>query len=150
MILRIEPVTEKNRGDVEKLQVAQEQKNFIEPIEECLAESEGSLEWHSLGIYVKDFLVGYSMYGFIAEENRLWLDRFFIDSRYQGQGYGRKSCTLIIKKLWEDFPKEEKIYLSVYKENFASVALYCSLGFVFIPEKDINGEQVMCLTKSKE
>lgn len=150
MRIFVKELTKEEENKARLLHVKKAQSHFIEPIEECLAESESSLEWHSLGIYVKDCLVGYGMYGFIAEEKRLWLDRFFIDSRYQGQGYGRKSCTLIIKKLWEDFPKEEKIYLSVYKENFASVALYRSLGFVFIPEKDINGEQVMCLTKSKE
>lgn len=147
MSLSIKKLTVNDWKEAQFLQVKKEQENFIESIEECFKESESSDEWHSLGVYVKDCFVGYAMYGWIQEEQRLWLNRFFIDGRYQGNGYGKKGCQLVIEKLWKDFPKAEKIYLSVYKENLPAITLYQFLGFVLTAEKDINEEKIMCLSK---
>lgn len=73
---------------------------------------------------------------------RLWLDRFLIDCRYQGNGYGKAALELMIKYLSRKY-HEKDIYLSVVKENAVAIRLYQSHGFKFTGEKDIHGEDVM-------
>lgn len=67
------------------------------------------------------------MYGFFLWEylpfGRLWLDRFLIDARYQGKGYGRAALSLLIAHLTQAYPKQGKIYLSVVQGNVAAIRL---------------------------
>ncbi len=73
---------------------------------------------------------------------RLWLDRFLIDSHYQGKGYGKAALQGILAFLASKYPKK-KVYLSVIRENSTAIRLYQEFGFRFTGEKDIHGEDVM-------
>ena len=43
--------------------------------------------WKPVGIYDKDILIGFAMYGCFPEPvpGQLWLDRLLIDKKYQGK-----------------------------------------------------------------
>ena len=72
----------------------------------------------------------------------MWLDRFLIDKRFQGRGYGKPTLKLLIERLVNEY-NCTKIYLSIYDDNVNAIKLYEDLGFKFNGELDINGERVM-------
>ena len=142
MELHFEKTNESNRKKMEALSLFPFQKGFIETVEDCLKEADGDARWHPVGIYDKDELVGFSMYGKFG--NRVWLDRLLIDKAYQGKGYGKSSAEALIKKLREEF-ETDRIYLSVYDDNPHAIELYKKEGFRFNGELDENGEKIMVL-----
>lgn len=140
------PVTDKNRKGVLSLQILPEQRGYIESVEQCLAEAGCIRNWRPVGVYDGNRLVGFTMYGFFLREyppfGRLWMDRFLIDRRCQGQGYGRESLRLLLERLEKEYPLRD-VFLSVVAGNAPAVRLYQSFGFRFTGEKDVHGEDVM-------
>lgn len=143
-MITLKPVTNKNLGDIIGLKVKESQKDFIEPVRDCLEEAEGRSCWRPVGIYSGKTPIGFAMYGYFEEEGRVWLDRFLIDASFQGKGYGEQALTAIIDRLKSEYGCD-KIYLSLYENNHSACKLYAKHGFVFNGEKDINGEKVMVL-----
>lgn len=143
--MEIIPVTSENRIDILNLSVSDSQKHFIETTKQCLEEADALSLWHPAGLYSNGILVGFAMYGLWKEEGaqgRVWLDRFFIDARYQGRGYGKAALNLLIQTISAAYCCSE-IYLSLYDDNKPAMELYKKAGFQFNGELDINGERVM-------
>lgn len=145
MRIRFEEVTYDTLKDVCMLSVKGDQVSFIESNAYSIAESKFNDEWTTVGIYIDDILVGFSMYGYISSEKRVWLDRFMIDGRFQGMGYGRKAIKELINKIFKEF-KCDEIYLSIFDDNLNALKLYLSLGFKANGELDYGGENIMVLT----
>ncbi len=132
---------------IKVLSVHNEQGHFIETSEQCLNDAKSdayNMKWSFYGIYEDDTVIGFAMHG----ENRLlfssqiWLDRFMIDKKHQGKGYGKKSMVLILEKMHKDY-NCKKIYLSVHEDNYAAIRLYEKLGFKKTLFKDAKGERIM-------
>ncbi len=136
---------------IKDLSVHDEQDHFIETSGHCFNDAENdayNMKWDFYGIYINDTLIGFAMHG---EDRRLfysqvWLDRFMIDKKYQGKGYGKKSMELILQKMYEDY-NCKKIYLSVHENNFPAIKLYEKLGFKKTMFKDPKGERIMTRIK---
>ncbi|WP_394920657.1 GNAT family N-acetyltransferase [uncultured Robinsoniella sp.] len=143
-----ERITDLNLADILHLQLPAEQRHFIETPLECLKEAEELHDWQPRGIYHKEQLIGFTMYGEILSEQRVWMDRFLIDQKYQGQGHGKKALSGLIQHLFDKYSCKE-IYLSLYPDNQRAFALYCNLGFDLNGELDTKGEQIMVLKKRK-
>lgn len=145
MILDFRPITADNRQTATKLSVFEDQQNNIETTNECLKEADGLDLWRPVGIYDGETMVGFAMYGLFGNEGgsgRVWLDRFLIDSRYQGKGYGSAALKGLIQLLSREYGKDE-IYLSVKDTGIPAVALYKKNGFIFNGEEDEKGEKLM-------
>lgn len=108
MEIHFEKVTSDNRKAVENLQVFAEQQTFIESMAENLKESDQFPEWESAGIYDGNQLIGYAMYG-RWQDGRVWLDRFLIDQRFQGQGYGKADLSTFNVKANRKIPNKQAI-----------------------------------------
>ena len=145
MKVEFRPVTEENREDVLTLRVAENQKGFIESVEQCLKEAGEWDCWRPVGIYVDGCLVGFSMYCLWASEKRVWMDRLLIDERYQGRGYGTRCFPLLLERIKKEYSCS-KIYLSIVEENERAAAFYQKFGFRFNGESDVHGEKVMELS----
>lgn len=147
MTLSIYPVTEQNRKQVLNLKVKEGQEHFIETTAQCLKEADERSVWRPVGIYDKETLIGFAMYGLFMEyppNGRVWLDRLLIGDSFQGKGYGKAALQLLIQRLWEEYHYPE-IYLSLFAGNNCAEHLYRSFGFEYIDEKDLGGEDVMRL-----
>lgn len=141
----IRHVSEANRREMLALRVAEDQREFIETIEECLEEAEQWKEFRPVGLYVDNVPIGFAMYGSLKDSqggNNLWIDRMMIDKQFQSRGYGRLFMELLIERVLKEYG-EQPIYLSVYIENEGAIHLYETLGFVFIGENDTAGEEIM-------
>ncbi|MGI5977055.1 MAG: GNAT family N-acetyltransferase [Candidatus Limivicinus sp.] len=150
MNLRIVPVTGENRTEAKKLSVTEDQKDFIEPVTECLREADEISDWETVCIYDGETVVGFAMYGYMSREPlpRLWFDRLLIDRHFQHRGYGRKAVEAILRRIEKEFPGRD-IYISAYEDNNAAISLYRSFGFRMNGELDINGEKIMVLKQKK-
>ena len=152
MNLHIKPLSAENKKEALQLNVKTEQSSFIEPVSQCIQEAEQLDLWNPVAIYHGTDMIGFAMYGFFPYEDthgRVWLDRFLIDDRYQGKGYGKTALKLLITRLFCEY-QCNAIYLSLYQQNKHAYHLYTSFGFQENGEKDINGETVMCLQKNHE
>lgn len=57
-------------------------------------------------------------------------------------GYAKIVVPLLIEKIKNEY-NYNKLYLSVYEDNYIAINFYKKLGFEFNKEKDINGELIM-------
>lgn len=141
----IQSITYLNETEILALKIADEQLGFLETTAECLAEAEEDRRFVPVGLYKKETPIGFAMYGKFDQEkegSRVWLDRYFIDERYQGKGYGKYYLQLLFDHLVETY-NTNHIFLSVYDHNEVAIRLYKKFGFRFNGEIDCNGEKIM-------
>ncbi len=151
--LTIKTILRENWNEVLKLQVSDEQARFIESSKHCLNDANTDaydMKWSFYGIYYNENLVGFAMHGREYYNHppfsRVWLDRFMIDERYQGRGFGRHSLVMILEKMFSDYSCEE-VFLSVYDKNKVAIKLYSKIGFKECDFRDIGGDTVMVIEK---
>lgn len=142
MELRLLPITAENRAEVCRLAVTPAQRGQIETVSDCLSEADICPFWRAVGIYDGNRPVGFAMYGYWPTEGRLWFDRFLIDGRAQGRGYGKQALPLLLRRLEAEY-RTDTIYLSVTDPEIPAVGLYRQNGFVFTGELDPAGEHIM-------
>ncbi|SDF16645.1 spermine/spermidine N-acetyltransferase [Fontibacillus panacisegetis] len=145
MKIEIRERSKENLKEILSLRVSEVQKSYIESTEQSLEDATECNFYRPAGLYRDGVLVGFSMYGYFPTEGRngrVWLDRFLIDEKYQGQGLGSIMLKAVISHLIKLYQCNE-IYLSLYETNQRALHLYQKFGFHFNGEKDINGEYVM-------
>lgn len=140
MNLHFEKVTINDLKWLNYLTIKDSQINYVESIEDSLLLQENDSSWKARAIYDNQILVGFVLYRFI--DNEVWIDRYLIDQRYQGRGYGKNALKLIIEELKKTY-QQPIMYLSVFKENNVAINLYQKLGFKFNGQLDSKGELVM-------
>ncbi len=87
-------------------------------------------EGEVLAIYNDKEIIGllfYREFGY-PEKCCYIIDEFMIDSKYQGNGYGKTALNLLIEKLRKE-GKYNRIELEYYKENKIAEKLYLNAGF---------------------
>ncbi len=145
MRIEIKEVTPENLNEILGLHVKSTQTSFIETTAQCLEDAKRHHAYRPAGLYRDGELVGFAMYGLFPREGvngRVWLDRFLIDARYQGQGLGSILLEALISHLIGLYGCKE-IFLSLYPDNVHALYLYEKFGFTFNGEFDVNKERVM-------
>lgn len=120
------------------LKVHDYQDTFVEPPEESLEDKEShawNVDWNIECIYADNHMIGYAMHGMNSRKD-VWLDRFMIDKRYQGRGYGTEALKQLIDKVKTDYPDRNNILLSVEKHNESAIKMYESFGFIMTDYMD--------------
>lgn len=141
MEIRIVPVTARDREKVLALSVRREQQGFIETTAQCLCEAQELPLWRPVGLWYGEDLVGFAMYG-RWEDGRVWLDRFLIDSRFQGRSLGSRALDALLEQIPREYGCKE-LYLSIFDGNRRAEGMYRARGFVPNGERDTGGEQVL-------
>ena len=156
-MVRIDKVDRRNLWALLKLEVSEEQKDFVATNVESIAEAYLTVAAGGIalpfGIFDDDVPVGFLMIGYDdipGEENPpvskgnycIW--RFMIDKNYQGRGFGRQAFALALDYV-RSFPcgMAEKCFLSYEPENTAAAQLYHSFGFEENGEFD--GDEVIAV-----
>ena len=135
MIIKLEPINEKNREAVLALSVYKDQP-FVAPNDVSLrqaaetnAEDPGVAR--PFAICADGRLVGFCMFAFAPEEkdpaDRYWLWRFMIDKSEQGKGFGQAALTEIIRYFRNN--GADRLYLSTEPENERGLHVYHKAGF---------------------
>lgn len=159
-MLKLKKINRTNIGEILKLEVFDNQKNFVATnnssiIEAYIAITENN-DVFTFGIYKDDTPVGFLMIGYdvnsddeddpkIAKGNyNIW--RLMIDKKFQGKGFGKKAMNLALEFI-NTFPSGTAKYcwLSYESDNNVARELYKSVGFVETDEKD--GEEIVAIMK---
>ena len=127
-MIRLEPITPDNwRLD---LRVREDQREFVSDSAVMLARAYAYRDSRSQAfvIYSDELPVGMAMYHDWDEADAYDFSQFFIDQRYQGQGYGYEAAELILDRMRQD-GKYDKVYLCYIEGDDAAKRLYEKLGF---------------------
>jgi len=88
------------------------------------------LTWTPYAFYRAEEMIGFTALAYeLGSSENYWLGHFFIDHRYQGQGYGNQALRLFLQFLREHHPQCEALQLAVHPENERAQHLYKSVGF---------------------
>ncbi len=130
MNIYFKDITVENWREAIGLKISKEQEIYL-PHSNLIsiAESKFYPQWVTLGIYKDENIIGFSMYGPENEnDEEIWIIRYMIDERYQGQGCGKYALEKLIEKIKEE-TKCHKICLSFHPKSKVAEKLYSSLGF---------------------
>ncbi|HEU5367001.1 MAG TPA: GNAT family N-acetyltransferase [Ktedonobacterales bacterium] len=147
--LTIQAVTRANWRSALHLRVLPEQQRFVADYEPVAAIALAKayvgamgLQWMPYVFSQAEEMVGFVTLAYQAENASLyWVLHFFIDARYQGQGYGKKALEVLLIEIKHQHPACQLIQLTVHPENLAAQRLYSQAGFLPIGEM-LEGEPV--------
>lgn len=128
-MVELRKITKENYEECLKLNVAENQKEFVSSNVHSLAQA-----WiyydtaFPFAVYADNTMVGFIMLGYYEDEGYYTLWKFMIDEKYQNKGYGRKALRLGIDYLVKRF-KVKEIYTAYYATNRIARNLYASVGF---------------------
>lgn len=128
-MVELRPITPENFEVVCELHVSEEQKGFVPPVTEALAQA-----WvyrntaFPFAVYADDVPVGFIMLSYYEEKKQYTVWKFLIDERYQKQGYGKAALKLAIEWLQRSFHITE-VFLGCAHENRVAEKLHASVGF---------------------
>ncbi len=91
-------------------------------------------------IYNNDLPIGMAMYHDLDDRKAYDLSQFFIDQRYQGNGFGCEAAIQIIQMMKDD-GKYDKVVLCYIEGDGAARKLYEKLGFKHTGEAD--GDEIV-------
>lgn len=149
MKLELRVIDDTNRADVELLEVADEQKQYIASnsasLETALKEEYREVA-RPFAICADDQVIGFTMFAFdLASsdpDDRYWLWRFMIDKKQQGKGYGSAALERIVE--YFKCHGADHILLSTKETNTAALSLYHKYRFAETGEWN-DGEIVLRL-----
>jgi len=90
----------------------------------------GGLLWIPYAFYANAAMVGFTELAYEpGSAENYWLFHFFIDSHYQGQGYGKQALQTLLQFIKDHFVECRSIQLTVHPENERAIGLYTAAGF---------------------
>ena len=128
MAISLRPITKDNWETAAKLEVREDQRDFITSNVWSIAEALFHPWTRPLAIYSGGPMVGFLLYGKDPEDGRYWLYRFMIDRRHQGKGLGKAALRALIERL-RALPDCTGITVGYQLDNLAAERLYLSAGF---------------------
>lgn len=131
--VRLRELTSENWQACVALELADDQRDFIEPNAVSIAESRFHPWMLPLAIEAGDELVGFVMFSDAPDPRAFggayWVHRFMIDRRRQGRGYGRAAMALVIEHVRAK-PACDALWIGYHPANEVARRFYASLGFV--------------------
>ena len=127
------------------LMVSEDQTSFVSDTCGIMARAYAYREHRSQAkfIYHEDTPIGMLMFYDCEELGGYNLSQFFIDKRYQQNGYGKQASELVLQWMRQD-RKYDKVYLCYIDGNEGAKVMYSKLGFQHTGERD-EDEVVMVL-----
>lgn len=124
----LKEITKENWAECINLSLKLEQGGLVAPNSYRFEEFKAEPTFVQVGIYHKDVMVGYAMYGVDPDDGHYWIFRLMIDEAHQRKGFAKAGLALIIQRL-RAMPDCDAIYVGYRPENFVASALYGSFNF---------------------
>jgi diamine N-acetyltransferase len=131
-MVTLHDLTPHNWRECIRLRPRPDQEAFVESNLYSIAQCKVEAFWEPQAIYADATMVGFVMYGKIAE-GEYEIGRIMIDQHFQSKGYARASMQLVIERL-RALPDCMVIKISHVPGNTAAAQLYTSLGFMYSGE----------------
>ena len=131
-MIRLVEIDENNFGALRRLDVAPEQRRFLDSPLGILARGYAYRAQRArvLAVLAEGEPVGLLLVKDMDEEPACYdLQQFMIDGRFQGRGYGAAALGLLLEQLRQE-RKYADAEVCVHRENAAALALFRGAGFV--------------------
>lgn len=90
----------------------------------------GGAVWEPYAIYAGSTVAGFVELAYTPDSSdEYWVFHFFIDQRFQGQGYGKAALAALIALIKDQHPDCQTLQLVVHPENHHARQLYTRAGF---------------------
>ena len=140
-LVELRAATTENFECVIALQVAEDQRDFLDTNVESLAWAYVAPECRPLVVYEADTPVGFATYGYVPTDGRCWVIHFMVDERCQRRGVGRAALEQLLARM-EAESGGAAISLAVNPDNAVAIRLYEAFDFLDTGKRQ-NGEIVM-------
>ncbi|MDZ5471526.1 GNAT family N-acetyltransferase [Bacillus sp. 31A1R] len=143
--IEIKPITQDNIRACAKLEVSEDQKQFVARNLATIAWAYVDPQFTPYAICDGDTVVGVAAVEYVPDNedyDRHWVPRFMIGEQFQGNGYGKQAMLKIIEMIINQHPNCSRVRLSVVSENQGAIDFYKRIGFVETDEK-LEDELVM-------
>lgn len=127
MNITLREINETNWRECIHLKVSDKQKQFVATNENGLALAYAHKEMNPRGIYNDDELVGFIMYAKDPDDGLHYINRFMIDEKFQGNGFGKEALKILISRLKE--MGVESVDIIHKPDNEHAIKIYKSFGF---------------------
>jgi len=141
--ITLKEITAETVWPIMKLTVAENQKSFVAPNANSIAEAYFSKEAWFRGIYDGDDPVGFVMLFADKKKPEYFLWRLMIDKGHQGKGYGNLAMEQVITHV-KTLPGAKELLTSYVPGDGNPSLFYCKLGFEETGEWE-DGEKVLKL-----
>ena len=131
-MVTLHDLTPQNWRECIGLRPRPDQEAFVESNLYSIAQCKVQPFWLPQAIYADATMVGFVMYGRIAE-GEYEIGRIMIDQHFQGNGYARATMQLVIERL-HALSDCKVIKISHVPGNAVAAQLYMSLGFIYTGE----------------
>jgi diamine N-acetyltransferase len=138
--MSLHPVDQSNWRAIAKLDVFENQREFVAEPCSYLALCCYGQDWQPLAICLGDLVIGFMMWSTDPADGSCWLGGILIDRDMQRHGYGRQAVLGAISMLKERHGYQD-FALSYQPANIAARSLYHQLGFVETGE--LEGDEVV-------
>jgi len=137
--IKLKMINAKNWREAMELSVHKEQEKFVAsvspPVAIALAKAyirPGGKIVEPYGIYDQNTMVGFLNLHYSPERKEdYWIFHFFIDKRFQRNGYGTKALDELISHIRINHTSCQRIRLTVNPENDAGRQFYIKYGFKY-------------------
>ncbi|MFJ5790283.1 GNAT family N-acetyltransferase [Lysinibacillus sp. NPDC093197] len=128
--VKIVELNAENWYDCCELEIATEQKKYIESNAISIAQSKFEPTLKPYAIYLNEKVVGFLMYNAVQEElDGYWVYRIMVDKKFQGKGIGKAATQLMLTEMAK-LPNSKKVIVGYHPENLGAHNLYASIGFI--------------------
>lgn len=144
MAVELRDVTVDNWLGCARLQVREEQRDYVETNALLMLQAKYELFWRPLAVYANGKLVGFVMYSDtpVPLTDEHWILQVMIDADTQGKGYGKVALEQVLQTLLSK-PDCREIWLSCHPDNQHAIGMYLDLGFQ-VTERILDNEVCMC------
>lgn len=130
-MVSLRTIDKSNWKEAIKLSVKEDQKPFVASNLYSIAEVQFLDDFHAMGIYLDDKMVGFTMFGIDPDDNNYWIYRLMIDEGYQGRGLGVESVLKVIEAIQGMNRANIPLIMIGYQpNNKGAQATYKKAGFV--------------------
>ena len=131
--IRLKSITKKNSLDMIKLNPGEEGKKYVADNSYTLLEAmfDNKLKYVK-GIYIGKTPIGLIYYNPLSK-NKMYINRFMIDEKYQGKGFGKKAFEQSLKYYTKKYSPK---VLLISSANKIALHLYKKFGFVDKQDKE--------------
>jgi diamine N-acetyltransferase len=142
-VITLRELSRENWREALQLSVHPEQQRFVAEYEPIVLVGLAKAYVRPLGLVWLPYAIynGYEMIGFLElalepdSTDQYWLYHFFIDHRYQGQGFGKMALAAFIEHVERNYPECRRISMTVHPDNRAAQHLYKAAGFTRTDEE---------------
>jgi len=127
-VVTLRQITKSTLYDILRLKVSDEQRDFVASNAVSIAEAHFYDDAWFRAIYADETAVGFVMLLIDPNKAKYHIERFMIDSRFQGKGFGQRALALMVEHV-KTLPNASELFTSIVDGEGGPEGFYLKNGF---------------------